>query len=281
MKNQPKQSKPVGGRQFFIPSSPASRRAELLVFSLLIGAVFGLFVLRPINDFVAWHEHEVDAPSAWAYVWNEVSESLQGVKPSKSAFYAVIGSLFSLLAASFYSSVHQRNHRIDELTAELGRDLHALIGAGESDSLEFKSSFRWDIKEGRTNRALETAILKSLAGFLNGRGGTLLIGVADDGEILGLEQDYQLLKKRDRDGFEQALITAVAHHLGGDLAPYLQLIFHRVHGKEICRVIVDPAPRPVFLEQSGAPKLYLRSAATTRELNVREAIDYQTARWPG
>lgn len=267
--------------RLLVPLSRVSRRVELLVIALLTGALFGLFVLRPINDFVAWHEHEVDATSAWAYAWAEMSASLKGAKPSKTAFYAVVGSLFSLLAAGFYSSVHERNRRIDELTAELGRDLDALIGAGESGSLEFKSTFRWDIKESRTNRALETVIMKSLAGFLNGRGGTLLIGVADNGEIIGLEQDYQLLKKRDRDGFEQALITAVAHHLGGDLSPYLQVVFHRSHDKEVCRVIIEPAPRPVYLEQSGAPKLYLRSGATTRELNVKEAIAYQTSRWPG
>ncbi len=263
-----------------LASSPTSRRARLLIFSLLVGAVFGLFVLRPINDFVAWHEHEVNASSAWAYVWTELGESLRGTKPSKTLFYAVVGSLFSLLAASFYSSVHAHAHRIDELTAELGRDLDALIGAGESNRLEFKSTFRWDLQENRINRALESVVMKSLAGFLNAQGGTLLIGVADTGEILGLDFDYRTLKRRDRDGFEQTLITAVANHLGGDLAPYLQVVFHVAHDKEVCRVIVDPSPRPVYLEQSGSPKLYLRSGVTTRELNIKEAIDYQASRWP-
>lgn len=257
------------------------RRLEWLGIALLSGALFGLFVLRPINDFVAWHEHEVNSPSAWAYVWNELMQSLSGAKPSKTGFYAVVGALISLLAAAFYSGVHERNRKIDELTAELGRDLDALIGAGESDSLEFKSSFRWDLNERRTNRALEVVIMKSLAGFLNGRGGTLLIGVGDEGNLIGLEGDYQSLKKRDRDGFEQALMTASAHHLGGDLAPYLQVVFHKSHDTEICRVIVAPSPRPVYLEQSGTPKLYLRSGATTRELNVKEAMDYQASRWPG
>lgn len=264
-----------------LPSDRQRRMLELLGIALVSGTLLGLFVLRPINDFVAWHEHEVNAPSAWAYVWSELTTALKGAKPSKTGFYAVVGSLISLLAAGFYSTVHERNHRIDELTAELGRDLDALISAGESDVLEFKSSFRWDVNERRTNRALEAVIMKSLAGFLNGKGGTLLIGVTDAGEIIGLDPDYQLLKKRDRDGFEQALITAAANHLGGDLAPYLQVVFHRSHDKEVCRVIVAPAPRPVYLEQSGAPKLYLRSAATTRELNIKEAMDYRAWRWPG
>ena len=56
-----------------------------------------------------------------------------------------------------------------------------MIAQGESANLEFKSSFRWDLRENKLNRALEGVILKTLAGYMNGKGGTLLIGVADDG----------------------------------------------------------------------------------------------------
>lgn len=257
-----------------------NRRFELWIAALLGGALIGLFVLRPINDFVAWHEHEVNAPTAIDYVMKELLDSLQGLKRLKSIFYACVGGLFGLIAAYFSSSLLERNLRIDRLTSELQHDLSALIAAGESEQLEFKSSLRWDFNEQRINRGLETVILKSLAGFLNGSGGTLLIGVADDGTVLGLEQDYGTLKRQNRDGYEQALVGAIAMNLGGDLTPYLQIVFHLFTGREVCRVIVSPAPRPVFLDQGGAPKLYLRAGATTRELNVREAFDYQATRWP-
>lgn len=255
------------------------RRLEFWLAALLGGAAVGLFVLRPINDFVAWHEHEVNAASALEYVRAELAGSLYGFKWLKSVFYAGVGALFGVLAAIFHESVLERNQRIERLTSELQHDLAALIASGESDLLEFKSSLRWDVQEQRTNRALEAVVLKSLAGFLNGAGGTLLIGVADDGQVLGLERDYQTLKRKNRDGFDQALIAAIAHGLGGDLAAYLQIVFHRFRGQEVCRVIVSPSPRPVFLEQGGVPKLYLRSGAATRELNVKEAIDYQATRW--
>ncbi len=270
-----------GASRYHSSQSERRRRVEIFAAAVISGALLGMFLLRPINDFVAWHEHEVSAATWWSYVWSELLGSLQGAKPTKTAFYAGVGMLISLLAAAFYSGIHARNHWIDELTAELGRDLDALIEAGESDLLEFKSTLRWDLQEQRTNRGLEIVVMKTIAGFLNGRGGTLLIGVADDGEIVGLEPDYRTLKKQDRDGFEQALITAVANHLGGDLCPYLQVVFHTMHGKDVCRVIVSPSPRAVFVEQSGSPKLYLRSAATTRELNIKEAMDYQSTRWPG
>jgi hypothetical protein len=255
-------------------------RVEFWAAAVLAGAALGLFVLRPINDFVAWHEHEVNAPSAFDYVWGELAASLLGLKPLKSVFYAGVGAIFGVLAAFFQGRMSEGNRRIDRLTSELQQDLNALIAAGENEKVEFKSSLRWDWQERRVNRALEGVILKSLAGFLNAGGGTLLIGVADDGAIVGLASDYQTLKRQNRDGFDQALMTAVATQLGGDLVPLIQVIFHSLNEGDICRVLVAPSTRPVFLSQGGTPKLYLRAGAATRELNVKEAIDFQAARWP-
>ena len=59
--------------------------------------------------------------------------------------------------------------------------LEEMIDKGESDELEFKSTLRWDIKEGIVNKKLEEVILKTVAAFANSQGGTLLIGVDDDG----------------------------------------------------------------------------------------------------
>jgi hypothetical protein len=145
-----------------------------------------------------------------------MQSSLRGGTPKKTAFYAIVGIVLSVSAAALYSAMHRRSERIEQLSAALGSDLRALIGRGESANLEFKSSFRWDLRENKLNRALEAVVLKTLAGYMNGNGGTLLIGVADDGSVTGLEHDYTTLKKPDRDGFEQVLMTAIATKLGGD-----------------------------------------------------------------
>ena len=134
--------------------------------------------------------------------------------------------------------MHRRSERIEQLSAALGDDLRALIARGESVNLEFKSSFRWDLRENKINRALEAVVLKTLAGYMNGNGGTLLIGVADDGSIAGLEHDYTTLKKPDRDGFEQVLMTAIATKLGGDACRAVQMVFHSLENKDVCRVMV-------------------------------------------
>ena len=112
--------------------------------------------------------------------------------------------------------------------------------------MEFKSSFRWDLRENKVNRALEAVVLKTLAGYMNGNGGTLLIGVADDGAVVGLDHDYKTLKKQDRDGFEQALMTAVATKLGGDACRCVQIVFHSVQNKEKCAASWSLQPRVRF-----------------------------------
>ena len=88
------------------------------------------------------------------------------------------------------------------------------------------------------------------------------------------------LKKPDRDGFEQALVTAIATKLGGDACRAVQTVFHALDGKEVSRVIVAPMRRPVYLKDGDAPRLYVRTGGGTRELNVQEAVNYTSERWP-
>ncbi|MDZ4219449.1 MAG: ATP-binding protein [Methylobacter sp.] len=146
--------------------------------------------------------------------------------------------------------------------------------------MEFKSSLRWDMVESRINRTLEGVVLKTLVGFLNGpKGGTLLIGVADNGEILGLEKDYQTLKKPGQDGFEQAVMTVITTNIGADLCGFVHILFHVIDNKDVCRLITSPSTRPVFLNQGGSPKFFVRTGGATRDLNIQEALDYIRGRW--
>src|SRR3972149_581196 len=68
------------------------------------------------------------------------------------------------------------------------RQAEELIKQGESKTLEFKSTLRWNLQEDRQDdKAVTHAILKTIAAFLNTEGGDLLIGVADDGSVRGIE----------------------------------------------------------------------------------------------
>ena len=252
-----------------------------LAIAAVLGVVVGIFILYPINEFVYFYEYRPVAESTpGSFALSQLKQSLRGGTPRKTAFYAIVGIVLSVAAGALYSAMHRRTERIEQLSAALGDDLRALIARGESVNLEFKSSFRWDLRENKVNRALESVVLKTLAGYMNGNGGTLLIGVADDGSVTGLEHDYPTLKKPDRDGSEQVLMTAIATKLGGDACHEVQMVFHSLENKDVCRVMVAPAHRPVYVKDGDAPKLYVRAGVSTRELNVQEAINYTSARWP-
>ncbi|MCP4903074.1 MAG: ATP-binding protein, partial [bacterium] len=160
-------------------------------------------------------------------------------------------------------------------------ELKPILIAGESARVEFKSTARWDLKQAKKNPVIEEMVLKTVAGFLNAEGGTLLIGVDDAGSAVGLELDYKTLgKKKNRDGFELFLTGLLLGKLGKDLSPCLSVTFHVLGGKDICRVEVSPAPRPTFVPEKDNEVFYLRTSNSTRKLTAKELLDYAKGRWP-
>ncbi|PKM10095.1 MAG: ATP-binding protein [Gammaproteobacteria bacterium HGW-Gammaproteobacteria-10] len=271
-------------RFFLLILSIWHQQLKLYIATAAIGAAIGIFVLAPSYDYISMRESGADPLSSIRYMVGLVNDVLMGKSSHDNflmvTFYAEIGAMLGLFSLVMYKIIHKRLTHIDYLKAELNKDLPSIIRQGEGPYLEFKASMRWDLIEARVNRALETVVLKTLAGFLNSSvGGTLLIGVADNGEILGLENDYQTLKKPGQDGFEQTVMTAVSTNLGGDLCTFVHILFHVIDHKDVCRIIVSPANRPVFLTQANTPKFFVRTGGATRDLNIQEALDYIGGRW--
>ncbi|MBU2651686.1 MAG: ATP-binding protein [Bacteroidetes bacterium] len=147
----------------------------------------------------------------------------------------------------------------------------SLIREGESDTLEFKTSLRWDVYQNKKNPAIEHASLKSIAAFLNSSGGDLLIGVRDDGSISGIEIDVF----ENDDKFLLHFWNLVKSSLGQESSPYVKTILEKFDGKTVCRVSCNPAPFPVFLQQKGfGEEFYIRVGPASAALEIREALKY-------
>lgn len=163
--------------------------------------------------------------------------------------------------------------------------LEEMIAEGEDDELEFKSSLRWDFKEQAPNKKLEDVILKTIAAFANRQGGTLLVGVADDGRILGLEGDYHALGGANRDKFELHLRNILNENFGASfVTSRIALSFPAVEGVEICQVDVRPAKTPVIIkvkDKNGQSqeKFYVRSGNSSQELSLVEMQSYLSDRF--
>jgi hypothetical protein len=271
-------------RFFLLILSIWHQQFKLYLIVAITGALIGILVLAPSYDYIYAREQTADPLSSIEYVLTQIGYMLTGKISHDNfvliMFYAEIGAMLGLFSLVLYKFIHKRVINIDHLKSELNKDIFSIIQQGEGSHLEFKSSLRWDMVESRINRSLEGVVLKTLAGFLNSPiGGTLLIGVTDNGDIIGLEKDYQTLKKPSQDGFEQNLMTSIANNLGTDLCQFVHVLFHVIDDKDVCRLIVSPATRPVFLDQGNSPKFFVRAGGGTRDLNIQEALDYIHGRW--
>lgn len=173
-------------------------------------------------------------------------------------------------------------------------DIVELLGPDrESTHLEYKATLRTHADSGEVFKPLETASLKTIAAFLNSRdGGTLLIGVADDGTIHGLEGDYASRSKTDqdpRDWFQQHLANIISTSMGEAAATNVRPYVHHVDGHDICRVQVDPSGFPVdakvIHQKPDGPKetrteFFVRVANGTKPLDPVEKQKYIAQRWP-
>jgi len=163
--------------------------------------------------------------------------------------------------------------------------LEDLITEGESDELEFKSTLRWDLKEGTVNKKLEEVIMKTVAAFANSHGGTLLIGVDDEGKVLGLEADYHSLGGADRDKFELHLRNLLNQQFGtGFVTSKVSITFHEVEEKEVCQVDTKQAKEPVIVsvkDKNGqaTEKFYARSGNSSQEIPLGEMSAYVKERF--
>lgn len=125
------------------------------------------------------------------------------------------------------------------------------ISKGESAFLEFKSSLRWDVKNSCKEARLEEVIMKAVSAFGNSDGGVLLIGINDNGEILGLANDYTTLKTPDKDSFELHLRNLLNTEYGVDFTSgNISVEFPVVDGKEFCAVTILKSDKPLYVRMS-------------------------------
>lgn len=141
-------------------------------------------------------------------------------------------------------------------------DVASLIEAGESEAIEFKSTLRINLHTGEQDKRMETAALKTLAGFLNTNGGTLVIGVSDDGVPVGIEAD----KFPNEDKMSLHLVNIVKERLGAQAMTAMHLHFEDHDG---ARVLVIRCPRsraPVFVKDGDIERFFVRTGPATTEM---------------
>src|SRR5690625_5212712 len=252
----------------------AFSRIRSLALHAAAGGASGLLVFHPASMIVRWMEAS-GGDAAGEGFWSVVGGFANILSPAMlpmTLIYIGVGMLVGLGFGYYHLALAEQRRNVGRLERRLGMDLPQLIEKGETDRVEFKTSLRWDDKAGKLNKALETAIVKTIAGFMNHRGGDLLIGVADDGSILGLQSDFESLGHKGSDGFQRSLMNLVRSGLGGDSCALIHCLFYTIVDQVVCRVVVEASQDPVYCREGNIDKYYARAGNTTRELDAREAV---------
>ena len=166
--------------------------------------------------------------------------------------------------------------------SDIERGVRSLIEAGESSVVEFKSTARFNLYSKRADEAISWAVIKTVAAFMNTYGGTLLVGVDDSGQPVGIEADYPSVKGSNRDGWELWLTTAVKNALGQVAATDLPVRFCDIEGRTIARIDVRRGAEPTFASRRGQPReiFYARLNNATEELSGPALLEYRRRHWP-
>lgn len=137
-----------------------------------------------------------------------------------------------------------------------------IVASGESTDREFKSTLRMNLHTGQTDPRLEMSVLKTIAAFLNAKGGTLVIGVADDGSAVGLGAD----KFKSEDAMYLHLVNLIKDRIGPHQMMFVHPRFDDFEDERVLVVQCQPSQSPVYVKDGSVEHFYIRTGASTTDL---------------
>jgi hypothetical protein len=145
-----------------------------------------------------------------------------------------------------------------------------LIKKGESVKIEFKSTLRTNLHTNQSDKKIEHSTLKTVTAFLNTSGGNLLIGVDDNKQILGLEND----NFQNEDKLALHLTNLIKNHIGNQFLPFIKFQIIQIENKKILLVICKESKKRVFLKTPNAEEFFVRNGPASIKLEGNALIDY-------
>jgi hypothetical protein len=197
---------------------------------------------------------------------------------SENIQFILTGLITLIVIAVFMANylVRKYSHQLKDLPLtsisrpDFSNEVYKLIRQGESETLEFKSTMRKNLKSGKNGKEIELAWLKGVVGFMNTNGGILLIGVDDSGTILGIDAD----EFENEDKILLHFKNLLSQHIGLEFSKFINLIIDQVEDKTILVVECERSDRPAFLYNKNDEFFYIRSGPASVNLSVSKVIKY-------
>ena len=154
-------------------------------------------------------------------------------------------------------------------------EIKKALESGEGEKVEYKSTLRMNLSTGEKDEEMERAVLKTLVAFMNSNGGTLLIGVADDKTILGVDE----WSFDNRDKLNLHLTNLIGAHIGNEFLPFISFLTSDYEGKGVMRIVCKKSNSPVFLKEGKEETFFVRSGPSSIELHGTDTLNYVNNRF--
>ena len=221
-------------------------------------------------DYIALFKPNRDAVNGiWtALVMSEADFAI--ILKGRIGFIFVLSIVFLVISMVVVIILLRNDGRADMFDKLDDHGLEELIKNGENDLVEFKSTVRLNLHSNKMGKEIELAWLKSVVAFCNTEGGRILIGVKDNGEVLGLESD----RFPNDDKTLLHIQNLIKQHIGLEFAKYIHYALREIDGKKILVIRCQPVSVPLFLRFNDKEQFFVRSGPASIELPVSKALQY-------
>jgi hypothetical protein len=222
-------------------------------FEFFVDGVFGFNLQQTSNTMV------------------DLVANMIGALVISSAGYFYIKNGKVVLISGLVSKFIERNPRIFGTVKKVpSEEVISLIENGEHEKVEFKSTLRTNLHTSQVDKRMEHAVLKTVAAYMNSEGGTLLIGVGDDKEILGMDKD----NFPNNDKASLHLNSLIRDNLGGEYLPFVKAEIVLIDSKSVLKINCKKSDMEVFLKNGNEEEFYVRNGPSSVKLNGRALLGY-------
>jgi hypothetical protein len=276
--------------QVFLNDSVSNRYLTLYLNTSLGKKILSLLTSGSTNIVTSFNKKAMGVVSLSLPKINEQKKILNTFKKLDELKTAIMNFEMDLAINPFKSK--QINSHVNGMldvihTLSDADKIRGLISEGESKTVEFKETLSLNVKryeldinyspEKEKGSEIEKSVLKTIVAFLNSNGGTLLVGVNDNGVITGLKREFDILyKENKKDGFLKHLKNLVKEKIGEEYYPFIETKIismpeDDMSEKDVLIVECQPSKSPCYLDHKD---FFVRTNPATDKLEGPKLIEY-------
>lgn len=238
----------------------------LFSFNLAVAFGFGLEFLKYYLKIILGHDIDV---THYYFSMTNMTYVIVG-----AAISAIAGFLYMKDKKGVMSRIVKRFKKINPRIfskLESHDGIVEMIKEGEKEDLEFKSTLRVNLHTNEIDKRIEYATLKTISAFMNSKGGILLLGVSNSGEILGVEKD----RFENNDKLNLHLTNLIKEKIGKQHLNNLYIQSTNAEDKTVIKIDCLKSKTPIFLKNiSSDEEFYIRIGPASVQIKGSQLVEY-------